>query len=173
MSSLRSVVAAISGWSLLASSAPAQSPRAQAPDSAATVTVFGVIADALPQDLAVHLWDGGPRPWIIAVPPDTGRIAWSAIAQELRRLLRARDTSATDTRRSVFRVESVTLRGDSVAVEFYIGGRIKCPGAWMATGTWFAGAARVNWGIRSGSTRPTAFEDSFGCNGSGRPGGGR
>jgi len=157
------VVFALSGCFLASTAAGAQDTRAQAPDSAATVTVFGVIAEALPQELAFRLWRTEATPWLVAVPPDTGRIVWSAIARELRRLLRAGDTSATDTRRSVFRVESVAFHGDSVHLKFYIGGRLKCPDAWMASGTWFEGGARVNWGVRPGSTRLAAVEDSFGC----------
>lgn len=159
----RRVVCALFGCCLAVSAVGAQGTRVEGPDSAATVTVVGVITDALPQDLALGLWKTDATPWSIAVPPDTGRIIWSAIARELRRLLRASDTSAIDTHRSVFRVESVAFHGDSMHIEFYMGGLLKCPDKWMATGTWYEGGARVNWGVRPGSTRPTAFEDSFGC----------
>lgn len=165
----RSTVAALIALCSVGSAGAAQASAPQGPDSATTILAFGVIADALPQHLAWRLWSTETSPWIISVPPDTGRIKWSTIERELRRLVRARDTSAVDDRRSVFRVESFAVRGDSVSIEFYVGGRFKCPDAWRGSGTWYAGAARLGWGVPRGASVETAFEDSAGCRQSGRP----
>ena len=166
---LRTVIAALTATVCLTSSAGAQSGTSPDADRSATYTVFGLIVDALPVELTAQLWRSDSRPWIITVPPDSGRVEWSAIAREIRRLMRARDTSAADTHRMIFRVESVEFRADSVAVAFYIGGVVRCPGVWMATGTGYAAAGRLGWGVPRGAARPMAHEDSFGCPGRVRP----
>jgi hypothetical protein len=79
--------------------------------------------EKLGSDLARAALDTTPRPWDIRVPTAA---SWQAIHRHLTQALRAREPSGQDTLVSYVRIDSVTVRGDTVHARFTLGVYWRC-----------------------------------------------
>ncbi len=142
------------GLAVTVSATSVEAQSATSRDSLATRIAYSAILSELIEFLARGAQDSTPTPWTIRFPSDTSGLAWSAIRDDLERLLRARQRLEEDSVRSHLTIGTVRYTPDSLVLEFDIGHYRRCPDRTKWIGSHSRFLFETSWGRLTWPPRP-------------------